>query len=133
MLNINYLILSVILMALCSCSTDPNLNVKILSNPSANNGIQYSVMILNPDNKKNYINASISSITQTALEDNVKVYTIDPNKDKSYKISIENDSQAIGVYFILNKQPNEGWKFYFEKPHATDAEFIVSENKVSKV
>lgn len=119
-------------MALCSCSTDQNLNLKILSSPQSNNGLKYSVLVLNPDNKKNYINASISSISQTVLNDNVKIYNIDPNKDKSYEISIKSDNQPIGLYFILNKQPQEGWKFYFEKPPATDAEFIVNKDKVSK-
>ncbi len=132
MRKINYLILCIILIALCSCSTDPNLNLKILSSSQSNKGLRYSVLVLNPDNKKNYINASINSISQTVLDDNVKIYNIDPNNHESYKISIKSDNQPIGVYFMLHKQPPEGWKFYFEKPQATDAKFIVSEDKVSQ-
>lgn len=127
-----YLILYIILMALCSCSTDPNLNLKILSSSQSNKGLRYSVLVLNPDNKKNYINASINSISQTVLSDNVKIYNINPNKDEVYKISIKNDNQPIGIYFILDQQPYEGWKFYFEKPQETNAEFIVGKDKVSQ-
>jgi len=129
----NHLILCIIMMALCSCSTDRDLKLNILSSPQSNEGLKYSVLVINPDNKKSYINASINSITQTVLRDNVRIYNIDPTKDESYNILIESDeNKPIGIYFILDKQPHEGWKFYFEKPQATSAEFIVDKYKVSR-